>query len=79
MEEDDDEEKALEGANEEKKKGVQAFVSVHLCKSTPLKGIHQSRTDRKGGGPIRDISQIGLTSLAIDVILLVNQFLEVMA
>ena len=48
--EDGDEKTALEGACDEKEKGVQAFVSVHLCKSTVFKGIQQNNIDGKGGG-----------------------------
>ena len=47
-----EEEHALEGGCDEKEKGkgVQAFVSVHLCTSTVFKGIQQNNVDGKGGG-----------------------------
>ena len=48
--EDGDEKTALEGACDEEKKGVQAFVSVHLCRSTVFTGIQQNNADWKGGG-----------------------------
>ena len=56
------------------------------CLYTYVKEVHLLRGSSRigligrGGIPIRVISQIGLTSLNIDAILLVNQFLkEVMA